>query len=1340
MLGSIFANLRLSFKQNFLSALFAALCTTLFLALTLPVTHAWHDYLALGALHFACAYLFLEFLWLPLTWCRSLFQGRTANFFFIAAFSLPLAAGISLLFPGNLLHMLFREITQAHKWRTEIAVTIFHLAFAFFFVASLRQARPAALPSRRQAQAASDTPVQPSLFLNGLGIAFGLYFVIILEWWMINLNNALALPAAATPASRQAQYELAQSDPDAFLALPKLFQPFTASLNRLSALPVAGEQPQARAESTRSPHPARPIPPGEEQPLPQHQNPASTGGDAIALLLPLISVALSGTFILFIGGIVPLRLMSNIVLAVQGREAIYCRRLRQTLIYTAQFFRAIIAQNPLFSISSFIVIVFLIIVPLLIVVGGNRSLLAALLGPDQILFIFTLLAAWLSPLIYAGVHVDRTFGLYFNSKLSNVILSMRGHLVVLGYGDLGQRVVRRELAKMVRPATPRHGRGPRFFRRPAWQRAMRPFTKRLPGLERVVSPELNIEWLSSNLIVVDRNSDNFVFAATNEVLGSYGVVSAWEKPRTAAANRETRRRDRILAPVVQGDATEPFTLARVNLERASFLISVVSQEARIREIFTHAAEIGLRTIICVSRSDQINNLTYKASRHPITLVYPKQHSGLALGQRLITAALKIKAHLPGDREYPRIMVVGLNKSNHFMLETLWHHWPEGDQRKAKVFSEMLRFVVTDEPPRSATFEARAEALPAPASNTSETAPRQPFSALFNRWWHSSYITGFRYLPGGAGPRPLHVSVPTCVMKMDEGSVLERCVHEFRPEIIVINDDDTSKSTMLLMRCVNILGRLKFERGDFRFPLLIVSAAVDEESEKRDLGDVFRYYDALTRLHGDVPGPEYPRHAHYRREPPRRLVGDSIHDGLADAEEIISGVRDNWLRADAFQQREKLNGLPAGAAVELNTCLPNVAGALAELSGRLAGLEFCYAMENPATEFFMRAGRAPSPKILRPSFQYLRQFPLEMPGHGFCLSGYADLQEDDWQDLLREEHMKGMPITARVYAKDEQGAPGPERPAAYGSFLPQLVQLTTGTPASQLNAKTFVEVMHGLDAAGARSGYCPGMTICPIASYQHYIVASNARTLEAWQQRGENGALREAPHYSCTSLGAFAPWQERAALQTPRYARIFCCCRVERNDPGMVALALNALNFRRFARLRRRAGQEENLPEDWVVNLEYFKDTSCQNRRFTLNRLFGVRRSLQDLLQESGATLAEYEARLGKTLPLALMQIMPVGGAEAARRWLEYSSALLQFLQSIAPPGRGFELHWWDQSARRREESEPPSGPDYPIAIQINRKPHAAHGTELQCCEFCGAEDAGMAHRCASRRPWMEDDR
>lgn len=63
-------NLRLSWRPNLMAALPAAAVTTVLSAWTIDGVGHYGVYAGLLLGHFACAYVLLELLWLPLTWCR----------------------------------------------------------------------------------------------------------------------------------------------------------------------------------------------------------------------------------------------------------------------------------------------------------------------------------------------------------------------------------------------------------------------------------------------------------------------------------------------------------------------------------------------------------------------------------------------------------------------------------------------------------------------------------------------------------------------------------------------------------------------------------------------------------------------------------------------------------------------------------------------------------------------------------------------------------------------------------------------------------------------------------------------------------------------------------------------------------------------------------------------------------------------------------------------------------------------------------------------------------------------------------------------------------------------
>jgi len=1380
--------LGLSYNTKLIAALPAAFLTTMLAALTITTNLRLAEYVLLGLLHLIIAYLFLSLLWSPLTWFRKQFLQPRQALILSMLLSVPLAGWFCSIYPYELLDTVF---TFGLKPGPVLAIVFaIHLLCFFAFTWSLgnlwvpslffvkigkprisfkKQVREDRddLETRR---ILSEAPFRPHLLFGALSFFLGLYFIFILEWWMVNVNLTASRLADNRPVTTVVMIQsLVEKEEAGFLRVPRVLQPYKSILPAVRPSPSPPllfnlHQPDARpvsrvgttlaqSDSSRSGSPldgVTAIRPSRGN-LVRENSVTARWQDEIhnwlCQLLPLLSITLGGTILLYLFGVVPLRLMSFVLPAVSHKDATYRARIRHTPTYVWQFYLAVLALNPLFSMAGLLMCIFLIAMPLIVVMSGTPELLSAMVGPDQILFSFTLLAAWASPIAYAGVYVDRTFGTYFHTKLANLILGMRGHTVVFGYGYLGRRVVDRELMKLnVRSRG--HSRAPHF--------------------EKIVSPELEIEELCPHFILVDREMSSALYVGSDSSLGRFGTVAALASQQFPAdfpggtdesLSPEPHRR--VLVPIVQGDATDPFTLARVNFERASFLISTISEEERIRDIFTHATETGLRAIVCVSRRDQMIDLTTKATHHPITLVYPKQNSGFSLGQRLLAATLKVHPRPLTDKSWPRIMVVGSNKSNHFMLETLWHNWPEMDlKKKAGIFARMLRFVVTSE---QAVYGTPSPGQDSPRAMTAgwrglkemlsegSLAPRpNPKKSYFNRWWRCSYITGFRFRKASEYDRPLYLAVPTCVMQIDEGGVLERCLHEFRPDIMVINDDNVDRSLMLLQRALNTLERLKFESADFPLPEILMRSARGDEAEHRDIGDALRLYAAQTQLYKGRQWTGHPRPAHFRRQLPRRLVGESVHDALDDTVEIISGIRDIWEQvAEPIFEKQRPVALDEilsgtwGKAFELNTCIPNCAGAVAGLTARLAGLEFAPLPRTDIDRIFTKSSRTPSVEgqvILRPSFQYLRHLTLEVAGRGFCLTGYADLQEDSVDEFISGDCGRTAAIAMRTYAKDDcDYREFNPRDPRYGDLtVPRLIHLTTGDSNRQLETSTFVEVMMG-NSSTAEPGetYCPGMTVCPIASYQHNVVASHSQEIATWQFHDRNGIIRNAPNYGCAKIQLPPSARRREVHSLPQYARIFCCCHAERNDPGIIAVALNTLNFHRFNELYDRAQREQNLDNDWVANLEYFKNSSCQNRLFTYSRLFGVRRFTKELLRENNWTMADYEARLRNIQPICLLQIMPVGGPERARRWFEYAVALYRFLWLEAP--RPYSFQWWDQNERRHTRHRlAPDSEEYPVIIQINNRQHRLRERLKQQgrCEFCRVEDPNSAFGCVQRRPWL----
>lgn len=1307
----------------------------------------WLEGIVLFICHFLLTLLLVLFLWWPLITYRKAWRTRKRTVYVALSFATVLTPFLTLIFPRQPL-VEFMGLGLWGKIWIHIVLLGFNFAGAVIFFATLGSFWWQRSLGRKTS-AGPHVPIDPTFyphfrpryFLGGMSFFIGLYFVGVFEFWAVNVlctvshEHVLKHPSSAENDMgnhpRHSAAALRRGDFFPNLDLVKFLQPYYHSFNITESLPQDSLRlfhllPHRVVEqiSLTSPWKASVAVLAHTESLTSFfadaqptQSSSRPENEFITIhiehALPLLSVALAGAFILFLFAVVPLRVLAFVLPPVWHDANDYNKRLQNANIYTGQFYWAVLAANPLVAITGGFAVLFLIVMPIFLVMANQHEHLDKLVGPDQLIFVVTLVAAWISPIAVAGIQVDRTYGGYFNTRLSNLILGMRRHMIFLGYGDLGRRIVDRELNRLEKSG-------------------------RINWYDEVVSPDLHVEKLCISFIIVERNADYFLFSATNDFLGTYGVVAAAEQPEQPGKYvpvpgspfiRHTPLKH-IFVPVVCGNATEPYTLSRVNLERASFLISMVSEDERIHDVFKRATEAGLQSVICVSRSDQIFYITHKAADYPVWLVYPKQNQGAALGQRLFAAVLKCRTQLRPGRTMPYIMVVGSNKSSQFMLENLWLNWPgTNDDERVALFEKSIRFVPTT------TVEHVT--LPDPAANAPDTQ--------FNRLWPSSYVfTARHHIFPGQSRSKADANIRTRIMLADESGTLERCCREFEPDIMVINDDSAEKSRMLLLRALNALERIKYIQPNFRLPLLLMGSARGDEEEKKAMGDAMRYYDGMRKLYEAPLTSSYPRLSSFRRKPlPRRLIGDSINDSVADTEEIIAGIYEN------------ISSAKRGEAFELNSCLPNNAGTLAVLTARLAGLNFTEAVDVTIVDDFERNGSA---KILRPSFQYLRHIKLEVSeGYSFSFTGFAELQADDLAELRVEtEDMQRAAIAMRVFASDgrnyliKEAVKSDEAPP-----VPELLRRIAGKGDGPLTAPEFIDALHGSTIADGHQGtevrsekMCPAMTICPIASYQSYILATNGEAIhQFWQDRRSDKhiapAVEAAPYYHCAKV----PVHSKALLtekdKFPLYARLFCCCHGKKNDPGLIAVALNTLVFQAVKDLRDRTEREKKLHTDWVANIAYFKDLACQNRLFSLNRLFGTRSYTREILKDYDHRFDEYERAMKNLLPIRLLQIMPVGDDIVARQWFVYAVVLYNHLTRLvqqkydghAP--QKYRFVWWDQNEQRHEESSlPPYCEFYPIVIQIEYIPseteRGAQKTD-KACPYC--ECSNFTEGCAQNRPW-----
>ncbi|MDZ7290617.1 MAG: hypothetical protein ONB44_03030 [candidate division KSB1 bacterium] len=1014
--------------------------------------------------------------------------------------------------------------------------------------------------------------------------------------------------------------------------------------------------------------------------------------------------------IFFLWACLPNRLLKATLIPVTFHERDVQGVLFKSHRYLFHFIWAMLLKHPYLLIGGVILTLFFHATPAILTSAGRTDILDKLFAADEIILALGVFIAWFTPISLAAVKPDETFGEYFNLRLANHIMMVQGHLVFIGFGDLGKRVLDREINQM---------------------HSLQGKDRRKKMFLEIVTPDLRLEQLCSHAVVIEHNPKDVIYSGQNPLLGNYGVVSTYQRryrSRDPHGNIVHAER-RVLVPVVIGEAKEPFISSRVNLERASLVISMVPDEESVQAVFERAVKASVCSIICVTRSDQISYLTYRSRHRPIVLVYPKHNQGLTLGQRLWAAILKVRAvRKMADNIWPKVLVIGNNKANHYMLETLWTNLPGDHKQRHQILQKNFAFVVT-EPDDPLEYPKLKD-------------PQK--KDTYDQQWPATYITGGRYpYPSKqvSQTEPLHV--PTRVVNAADISALETCLADHQPDILVMNHEDVDKSLLMLSRCVRALERLKTSQPTkFKLPLLLLSAARGNELEQLSLGDASRYYDALCKLHQEdlADDTSYPSHARYHHLL-REVIGETISDSYADTEEIISGARNSFLDPAKPQ------------FVEINGCLPNRPGTLANYVAKLAGIDFMPQSKAQIDTLWRQANQLSAIHgAYVPSFQYLRNIMLDPERMAFALTGYASLapltKDSPAVDVQSMDH----PLIIRIFANDgrdyvepeidqdewqslkeelpqlmEWRKPGEPEPPGIPDVIDRVSGRTTGAYNS---VGAFRQVLLDPQPGNSLGRFaCPGMTICRIAAFQDYVVASNSKRLQRQAMVHSNCSpwenLLHARNYYCSTKMRQATGKEVPQPDTP-FARLFCCCRGS-HDPGMIAMVLNTFLFR--SNFTRQAATGDPS-KDWVINIDYFKDISCQNPYFTLNRLFGSY-AKKPPVAESGEPLS---------LPLHLLRILPIGAMDSARQWFYYARTLHYFLNSLEATSK-YKFYWHDEKLNRWDGSKVPKfrekpRRDFPVVLVIKRErsDEERKADPNKFCHLCGVQPKD--YDCRRLRVWV----
>ena len=1075
--------------------------------------------------------------------------------------------------------------------------------------------------------------------------------------------------------------------------------------------------------------------------------------------IAVVASACLVSLIFFLWACLGNRLMKEILVPVTFHERDVKGVVFKAYRYLWQFIKAVLAKYSFLIVGGSLITFFILIAPLIFFIAKRYEFVKFIVGADQLIWTLGIFIAWFSPIVSSVVQPDETFGEFFNQRLANFLMMVQGHIVVIGFGSLGKRVVNREIRVLSHNETPSSEKGNSHEKNKngSWQRFKNFFGKSdSEAFMHVVTPDVRLERLCRRIVIIERDPTDIVYSAENSLLGAYGVVGADVQTYLSKdlQGEVIHPEKRELVPVIIGEAREPFISSRVNLERSVLIISTVPDSETVQTIFDRASRGNINAIISVSRTDQVSYLNYRARHRPIVLVYPKHNQGSALGQRLWAAMLKIRSlyrqQMKTDRDWPKILVVGNSKSNHFMIETLWPYLPGTHKDRTTLVEDHFAFIVIS---------------PEASPGHPELKQKPPRKNPFDMYWPESFLAGGRFhdeAKAEKGILPLNLNTRR-LNEVDVKAILE-CIDAHQPHILLINHDESQKSSQLLLRCMRAVEKLKVKDfKNFNMPMILLSATQGDGRERYMLGDASRFYDALCKLYKapiarDFSYPSHSRYDHFSNE----LKGRTISDSLADAEEIIAGAQRSFAAKEKLLNGNEQRGREK-EFIEMTSCLPNTPGSLPAYLAKIAALQFATPTWAELkkywddAELLCLATRKDTTfkKPHLPSFQYLRHVKLGDPENkGFSLTGYAALIPMTENSSFFDEPLLSGSKVVRIFANDGrkytekeldekemdetlenheyeriiehlENIPEPKPPG-----VPQVIDELTGrTPNARHNTTAeYRKVMLDDNKNEPIGKYaCPGMNLCRIAAFQDYVSASNnLRFIDNEIRPGNNKnvkLLHARNYYCCPDVQNVANDAEKPHFKSA-HARVFCCA-TGGNRPGMIARVMNTLFFR---------GNPESIKnsdgdDPWFINLDYFNHITCQNTYFSLNRSFGVFEN----------PLSQPELVSVDPFPLHVLRILPIGGVKSARLWYEYTRALFLFLKASDKKCKNYKFYWLDEQRGKHDKEDDIPGfdeknrRDFPALLVIKKELGAGRESE-NLCKICGLQN--KEYDCHKFRSWI----
>lgn len=516
-------------------------------------------------------------------------------------------------------------------------------------------------------------------------------------------------------------------------------------------------------------------------------------------------------------------------------------------------------------------------------------------------------AAWLAPFFSGLIFIEDTYAKAYAAGLLRVIHSTKGHLLVIGYGDLGERFVAAQF----------RSRSVRYI----------DLYDDTAASRNVLLPNGELAKVLMRVLVVDKERGRF--AATTKTPDQFEIAIADVSQHVP--DHATDGRVRFVVPVVVGDGTREDVQRLAGLEHAAFLCCLAgpsgeTSPARLvfsrLEALQRVTETKIPALLALHAGRDVAFITNRTVLRsmPVHCIMP-EHVGGQNAAHILHAAY-VKAHQHNSR--PRVLLCGSGKRLFYAIDSFFKElsWHEYDDLVIAECQSKPPLLLLSKDPVFGRLSSQTE---------NDPFRRIEFSRLISR------------NPRVPNTHSQRARVPTKAFPLALAQVeshygpLRELLRDYQPDVVLVCDETAEDEIRLLHSVIVNLVRLHTEAATapgYRFPTVLVSGETGQDHLTRNLEDALVYYSGRM-FAANTPSSTADAFPSARMAPSAQqqqgripFVGDSLIDILDDPVQRACGLVASYGTHDE---------LPALALpIELSFCTPDHPTELAHKFARLAG--------------------------------------------------------------------------------------------------------------------------------------------------------------------------------------------------------------------------------------------------------------------------------------------------------------------------------------------------------------------------------------------------------------------